>query len=149
VKAPNTLRSRQRRSSSNRRLDRTKGKTTRTQGYNCIEGGEDIITDTSASERVNQKIIWFTPCSGRFGRSGTSEKPAIRADVAIDFDDDEPYRYDRLRTAEHPLVFSLVAFHTLQHTRSVQTLLGATTHNVKSIKAIVYASFRSSRASGC
>jgi hypothetical protein len=61
------------------------------------------VTDTSASERVNQKFIWFTP---RSGRSGTSEEPAIRAYIAIDFDDDEPYRYDRLRTAEHILVFS-------------------------------------------
>jgi hypothetical protein len=126
--------------------DSTEQKKVDPYGYNCTEGGEDDLTDTSASERVNQKFIWFTPCSGR---SGTSGKPTIRADIAIDVDDDEPYRYDRLRNAEHVLVFSFIALHTLQHTRSVQTLLGATTHNVKSIKAIVYASFRSSRASGC
>jgi hypothetical protein len=115
-------------------------------GYNCTEGGEDNITDTGASEGVNQTDFWFTPCPGR---SGTSGKPAIRVYIAIDLDDDEPYRYDRLGTAEHPLVFFLVALHTLKHTQSNQTLLDTITHNVKFIKAIVYASFRGSRASAC
>jgi hypothetical protein len=118
----------------------------RAMSYDCIEGGEGDITDTSASERVNQIGFWFIPCSGR---SGTSGKPAIRAYIAIHLDDDEPYRYDRLGTAEHPLVFFLVALHTLKHTQSNQTLLDTITHNVKFIKAIVYASFRGSRASAC
>lgn len=114
AKAPNTLRD-----DPLVTGDSTEQKKDNSQGYDCTEGGKENITDTSSSERVNQIDFWFTPCSGRFGRSGTNGNPAIRAYIAIDHDSDEPYRYERLLTAEHLLVFSLVAFHTLQHTQSI------------------------------